>query len=62
MDNNIRHFLLDDWHVVNELDETERVQASYIRGHEWLTQLDDQGHMAYYVNNIHGDVTHLTGQ
>ncbi|MEY8746871.1 RHS repeat-associated core domain-containing protein [Bacillales bacterium AN1005] len=60
MDNNISHFLFDDWHVVNELDETE--QAYYIRGHEWLTQLDDQGHMAYYVNNIHGDVTHLTGQ
>ncbi|MEY8746875.1 RHS repeat-associated core domain-containing protein [Bacillales bacterium AN1005] len=59
---NVRHFVHDGWHVVNELDETERVQASYIRGHEWLTQLDDQGHMAYYVNNIHGDVTHLTGQ
>jgi len=52
----------DGWHVVNELDETERVQASYVRGHEWLTQLDDQGDGAYYVNNIHGDVTHLTGQ
>ena len=59
---NVRRFVHDGWHVVNELDETERVQASYIRGHEWLTQLDDQGHMAYYVNNIHGDVTHLTGQ
>jgi len=52
----------DGWHVVNELDETEQVQASYIRGHEWLTQLDDQGDGAYYVNNIHSDVTHLTGQ
>ncbi|MGR6545085.1 RHS repeat domain-containing protein [Paenibacillus tundrae] len=59
---NVRRFVHDGWHVVNELDETERVQASYIRGHEWLTQLDDQGHMAYYVNNIHGDVTHLTGK
>ncbi len=59
---NVRHFVHDGWHVVNELDETERVQASYILGHEWLTQLDDQGHMDYYVNNIHGDVTHLTGQ
>jgi len=39
----VRHFVHDGWHVVNELDETERVQASYIRGHEWLTQLDDQG-------------------
>ncbi|WP_143813578.1 RHS repeat-associated core domain-containing protein, partial [Paenibacillus sp. LK1] len=26
------------------------------------TQLDDQGDVAYYVNNIHGDVTHLTAQ
>ncbi|WP_186323569.1 RHS repeat-associated core domain-containing protein [Paenibacillus xylanexedens] len=59
---NVSHFIHDGWHVVNELDKTEQVQASYIRGHEWLTQLDDQGHMAYYVNNIHGDVTHLTGQ
>ncbi|MGW7158150.1 RHS repeat-associated core domain-containing protein [Paenibacillus taichungensis] len=58
----VRHFVHDGWHVVNELDETERVQASYIRGHEWLTQLDDQGDVAYYVNNIHGDVTHLTAQ
>ncbi|WP_260865943.1 hypothetical protein [Paenibacillus xylanexedens] len=41
MDNNIRHCLLDDWHGFNELDEKE--QAHYIRGHEWLTQLDDQG-------------------
>ena len=60
-DGTVRHFVHDGWHVVNELDETERVQASYIRGHEWLTQLDDQGEVAYYVNNIHGDVTHLTG-
>ncbi|WP_339278457.1 RHS repeat-associated core domain-containing protein [Paenibacillus sp. FSL W8-0426] len=60
-DGTVRHFVHDSWHVVNELDETERVQASYIRGHEWLTQLDDQGDVAYYVNNIHGDVTHLTG-
>ncbi|WP_201782172.1 RHS repeat-associated core domain-containing protein, partial [Paenibacillus xylanivorans] len=57
----VRHFVHDGWNVVNELDETERVQSSYIRGHEWLTQLDDQGDVAYYVNNIHGDVTHLTG-
>ncbi|MFS0858727.1 MULTISPECIES: RHS repeat-associated core domain-containing protein [Paenibacillus] len=57
----VRHFVHDGWHVVNELDEAARVQASYIRGHEWLTQLDDQGDVAYYVNNIHGDVTHLTG-
>jgi RHS repeat-associated protein len=61
-DGTVRHFVHDGWHVVNELDETERVQSSYIRGHEWLTQLDDQGDVAYYVNNIHSDVTHLTGQ
>jgi hypothetical protein len=58
----VRHFVHDGWHVVNELDETERVQSAYIRGHEWLTQLDDKGDVAYYVNNIHGDVTHVTGQ
>ncbi|MEN1990396.1 RHS repeat domain-containing protein [Paenibacillus hubeiensis] len=60
-DGTVRHFVHDGWHVVNELDETERIQASYIRGHEWLSQLDDQGNVAYYVNNIHSDVTHLTG-
>ncbi|MMZ60193.1 RHS Repeat protein [compost metagenome] len=60
-DGTVRHFVHDGWNVVNELDEKERVLTSYIRGHEWLTQLDDQGEAAYYVNNIQGDVTHLTG-
>ena len=60
-DETLRHFVHDSWHVVNELDDSRRVQASYIRGHEWLSQLDDQGDVAYYVNNIHVDVTHPTG-
>ncbi|MHB0879520.1 RHS repeat-associated core domain-containing protein [Paenibacillus sp. SEL1] len=55
-----RRFVYDGWYMVNELDEEARVQASFVRGHEWLARVDEVGNPSYYVNNTHGDVLHLT--
>jgi RHS repeat-associated protein len=55
-----RRFVYDGWYMVNELDEEARVQASFVRGHELLARVDEGGNPSYYVNNIHGDVLHLT--
>ncbi|MCC3378817.1 RHS repeat-associated core domain-containing protein [Paenibacillus farraposensis] len=55
-----RRFVYDGWYMVNELDEEARVQASFVRGHELLARVDEVGNPSYYVNNIHGDVLHLT--
>ncbi|MCY9559552.1 RHS repeat-associated core domain-containing protein [Paenibacillus apiarius] len=55
-------FVYDGWNMVNELDGDHHVKASYVRGHEWLAQVDGRGDSYYYLNNQHGDVAHITNR
>ncbi|MBN3522633.1 RHS repeat-associated core domain-containing protein [Paenibacillus apiarius] len=55
-------FVYDGWNMVNELDGDHNIKASYVRGHEWLAQVDGRGDSYYYLNNQHGDVAHITNR
>ncbi|MCE5173740.1 RHS repeat-associated core domain-containing protein [Paenibacillus profundus] len=52
-------FVYDGWNMVNELDGDHNVKASYVRGHDLLAQVDGRGDSYYYLNNQHGDVSHI---
>ena len=56
----LSRFVFDRGNVVTELDAEDNIKAATIRGHELISQGDNQGNSFYYLNNGHGDVINLT--